>query len=258
MGIGRGTFPQLVELASRFSPDGPSAMLGRQVFNLRGEMKRKGAKATRPYDAALAAHFPGLQAVEMVQENSFAERMFEKLGFPEIESIDISGYEGAARIWDMNQPVPEDWHGRYSFILDGGTLEHVFDLPQAFANVLNMLRPGGRFAGINPFNGYPSHGMYQFSAELVWTYWVHGCGCRMQACRAVDPRGGFVRDLPDPTAEGMRLKLRMGPAALGRLPSRPLLLWYEIEKLEGSAPPAGVQQSDYVTTWSRKTGEAAP
>jgi saccharopine dehydrogenase-like NADP-dependent oxidoreductase len=32
----------------------------------------------------------------------------------------------------------------------------------------------------------------------------------------------------------------------------------EIEKLEGAAPPAAVQQSDYVTTWSRASAEAAP
>jgi hypothetical protein len=258
MGIGRGTFPQLAELASRFSPDGPSAMLGRQVFNLRGEMKRNGARAARPYDRALSVHSPGQSASQMVQDNAFAETMFEALGFAGIESIDISDYEGATHVWDLNQPVPQDWHGRYSFIFDGGTLEHVFNLPQAFANVLNMLRPGGRFVGANPFNGYPSHGMYQFSAELVWTYWVHGCGCRMHACRAIDTRGTYARDLPDPTAEGMRLKLRTGPAVFGRIPPRPLLLWYEIEKLEGAAPPAAVQQSDYVTTWSRASAEAAP
>jgi hypothetical protein len=142
MGIGRGTFPQLVELVSRFSPDGPSAMLGRQVFNLRGEMKRNGARAARPYDRALSAHLPGQSAADLVQDDSFAETMFSALGFAGIETIDISDYEGATHIWDMNQPVPQDWHGRYSFIFDGGTLEHVFNLPQAFANVLNMLRVG--------------------------------------------------------------------------------------------------------------------
>lgn len=251
MGIGPGTFRQLVELASRYAPDGPSAMLGRQVFNLRGAIRRKGPRAAKPYDRALKARFPDLDATDLVQDDAFAERMFETLGFPAMETIDISDYEGATLTWDMNLPVPPEWHDRYAFIYDGGTLEHVFNVPQAFANVLNMLKPGGRFVGANPFNGYPSHGMYQFSAELVWTYWVHGCGCRMQTCRAIDPRGGYMRDLPDPTAEGRRLDLRLGPTFMGHLPARALMLWYEIEKLEGSAPPASVQQSDYVTTWSR-------
>lgn len=255
MGIGRDTFPQLVELSSRFAPEGPSAMLGRQVFNLGGEMRRGGARAARVYDRALARHRPGLSAADMVQADAFAETMFGALGFTGIESIDISDYEGATHVWDMNRPVPQDWHGRYGFIYDGGTLEHVFNIPQAFANVLNMLKAGGRFVGANPFNGFPSHGMYQFSAELVWTYWAHGCGCRMHACRVLGNRGRFARDLPDPTAEGMRLDLRIGPTFLGRLPARKLMLWYEVEKLPGCAPPEAIQQSDYVTTWSARAAE---
>jgi NADH-quinone oxidoreductase subunit H len=254
--------PSSSELVSRFSPDGPSAMLGRQVFNLRGEMKRNGARAARPYDRALSVHSPGQSASQIwCRTTPLPRRCSKRTGLsPGSKAIDISDYEGATHVWDLNQPVPQDWHGRYSFIFDGGTLEHVFNLPQAFANVLNMLRPGGRFVGANPFNGYPSHGMYQFSAELVWTYWVHGCGCRMHACRAIDTRGTYARDLPDPTAEGMRLKLRTGSCGvIGRIPhASALLLWYEIEKLEGAAPPAAVQQSDYVTTWSRASAEAAP
>jgi hypothetical protein len=99
--------------------------------------------------------------------------------------------------------------------------------------------PGGRFVGANPFNGYPSHGMYQFSAELVWTYWVHGCGCRMHACRAIDTRGTYVRDLPDPTAEGMRLKLRTGPAFMGRIPHASAAVVVRGREAGGRGPSCG-------------------
>jgi len=257
MGIGLGAFQQLTELAARFKPDGPSAMLGRQVLNMRGAMKRRGPRAIRPYQKVLSAHFPSLSAEDLLQDDPFAETMFDALGFADIESIDISDYEGATRVWDMNAPVPKDWHGRYSLIFDGGTLEHVFNVPQAFANVFNMLQVGGRFVGANPFNGFLSHGLYQFSAELVWTYWKHGCGCTMHTCRAIDRDGRFVRDLPDPTASGMRLKLRSGPSFLGRFPRDKLILWYEIEKLDGSKLPADIQQSDYVTSWSQASTEAS-
>jgi hypothetical protein len=58
-------------------------------------------------------------------------------------SVDTSNHEGAKFIADMNKPIPPELAGRFSAVIDGGTLEHVFDFPQAALNVAKMLKVGG-------------------------------------------------------------------------------------------------------------------
>jgi SAM-dependent methyltransferase len=248
MGIGPDAFAQLVDLSTRYTGSGRSLMLGRQAFRLGQGNKRK---VTDPslYQAVLDKFGIKVDAAAMKQDDSYAETMFKDLGFGAIESMDYSGYQNATHVWDLNKPVPTDLHGQFDFIFDGGTLEHVFNVPQAFENVFNMLSVGGVFVGLNPYNGFPSHGMYQFAPELIWTYWKHSCGCDVRTCRAMGREGKYLRDLPDPTELGGRINIKIGAAWRGRLPSSQMMLVYEVQKTAQSRLASDVQQSDYVATW---------
>ena len=48
--------------------------------------------------------------------------------------MDASAFEGANFVHDLNNPIPEELHCKYDAVVDGGTLEHVFNVPVAFAN----------------------------------------------------------------------------------------------------------------------------
>ena len=76
----------------------------------------------------------------------YAESFFEALGAKEIVSIDASAYEGATVIHDLNEPIPDELKGRFSAVLDGGTLEHIFNFPAAIRNCMEMV--AGRKASI--------------------------------------------------------------------------------------------------------------
>jgi len=224
-------------------------MLGRQVFRME-HGQWKGVTDPSVYQRILDAKGLNVRAQDLKQDDYFAERMFEGIGFGKVESLDYSDYQGATLVWDLNRPVPEEWHGQFGFIFDGGTLEHVFDVPQAFKNVFNLLNEGGVFAAENPFNGFPSHGMYQFSPELIWTYWKNSCNCDVRVCHALARKGKYVRDLPDPTEIGGRIPIKFGPVWCGRLPYGRVTLWYEVQKKATSHLPQDVLQSDYVSTWT--------
>lgn len=254
MGIGPGPFAELVAFSRAFNPKGRRLMLGRQAFRM-GQGTQKGVTDPAVYQKILDAHGLQVRAEDLKQDDFFAERMFEGIGLGKVEALDYSDYQDAALVWDLNQPVPPEWHGQFGFIYDGGTLEHVFDIPQAFENVFNMLQEGGVFIGANPFNGFPSHGMYQFSPELVWTYWKHACNCEVLKCRALARKGRYTRDLPDPTALGGRIPIKVGAAWRGHLPRGEVILWYEVRKTAESHPPQHVLQSDYVSTWTEDASQ---
>lgn len=95
------------------------------------------------------------------------------LGFGEVRSIDASSYEGADYILDLNCPdLPDCLVGQFDVIIDGGTIEHVFHIPNALRNIFRMLAPGGRVIHQVPSSNHIDHGFYMFSPTLFWEFYA--------------------------------------------------------------------------------------
>lgn len=242
MGVDYVLFERLCELSSRWTPTGRSLGLGRHSFRIEKPFARL-------YERALTKY--GLERKRFIylQEDGYYETLMRKLGFGEIESMDFSGYEGAAILHDLNQRIPDHLEEEFDFIFDGGTLEHVFNVPVALENVFRMLKPGGRFVSANGMNGFNGHGLYQFSPDLVWTYWRRTVNCEVHDCRGITKAPANLEEyhlkFRDPAELGHRLRLR------GRIPpGQRFYLYYEVERRPHSAIAAATLQSDYETKWS--------
>jgi hypothetical protein len=103
-----------------------------------------------------------------VLEGDFAEALFTLLGARQVSSVDASDYEQATHIHDFNQPLPTSLAKRFLVVHDGGTIEHVFNIAQAFKCCMEMVRVGGHFIQVNEANNYMGHGFWQFCPELVY------------------------------------------------------------------------------------------
>lgn len=108
---------------------------------------------------------------------SFAEDLFAALGFSSCESLDASSWEGASIVHDLNTPVPGHLVEAFDLVLDGGTLEHVFNFPSAIKNAMEMTSVGGALLIHACMNNLSGHGFYQFSPELFF--------------RVLSPENGF-------------------------------------------------------------------
>jgi hypothetical protein len=88
-------------------------------------------------------------------------------GATDIVSGDASSYEGADIIQNFNDPlgadVPLDY---YDMVLDGGFLEHIFNVPQAVVNMMLTTRSGGRVVGVACCNNFVGHDFYQFNPVI--------------------------------------------------------------------------------------------
>ncbi len=82
-----------------------------------------------------------------------------------ITAIDFDGTEIARKL-DLNQPI--DIGQRFDIVHNAGTLEHVFDIAQAFRNIHNLTRPGGFMIHHAPFVGWVDHGFYALQPTLFW------------------------------------------------------------------------------------------
>jgi hypothetical protein len=93
-----------------------------------------------------------------------------------VESFDRSDYENATHIVDMNCSIGT--HLRYDTILDGGCLEHIYNVPQAFANLSTLCAEEGQILHVLPANNLCGHGFWQFSPELFFSLYSEPNGYR--------------------------------------------------------------------------------
>lgn len=98
--------------------------------------------------------------------------VFRMLGFDEINVLDVSKYQGADMLYDLNKDdLPVDCVERFDVVIDHGTLEHVFHLPNALNNIFKLLKVGGRVIHTSPSNNYLDHGFYMFQPTLFVDYY---------------------------------------------------------------------------------------
>ena len=174
--------------------------------------------------------------------DKFAERFLNILGAEEIVSFDASPYEHASVVHDFNQPIPDEFKNRFTALLDGGTLEHVFNFPTAIKNCMEMVKVGGHFLSIAPANNYFGHGFYQFSPELFFRIFSIQNGFEIQQVMIFEetPDSPWY-EVADPDVVKERVWL------INSQPSLLLVIAKRIKTVEifGSLP----QQSDYVAIW---------
>jgi hypothetical protein len=102
--------------------------------------------------------------LDKYNNNEYFERFFKDLGFENIDSIDNSTYENANIIHNMNNPI--NITKKYQYIFDGGTIEHIYNIPQVCENIINLLDIGGVYCSVTVNNNFSGHGFYQFSPEF--------------------------------------------------------------------------------------------
>lgn len=64
-------------------------------------------------------------------------------GIKSVDVLDVSSYEGANIIADLNMPLPSNLHGKFDFVYDSSVLDNIFNPAQMIQNVALMLKNGG-------------------------------------------------------------------------------------------------------------------
>jgi hypothetical protein len=107
--------------------------------------------------------YRSLHASKQVSDRS----IFLALGGCRVKALDVSPYEGAEIIHNLNEPIPDSLRERVDFIVDGSTLDNVFDPAMALRNLAAMLKPGGRLLMIDARS--PRDGSYQLCSP-AWYF----------------------------------------------------------------------------------------
>lgn len=156
---------------------GNTLQIGRQGLHYAGAWAdRTGNKAQISNNIFLdhGINFTAEQTV--IGGDGHTEKLFKMLGADNVETMDYSPYENCTIVHDLNKPVDEKYHNSFDYILDAGTIEHIYDVKTVIDNYKIMLKEGGVIAIITPCNNYVGHGFYQFSPEFFRTVFSEQAG----------------------------------------------------------------------------------
>ena len=201
--------------------------------------------ARRSRDPVLGAH-------GFLDDESF----FRRLGFTGVDSLDVSDYEGAGIVHDLNEPVPEELHGRYDVVFDGGTLQHVFHQPRLMANLHALTAPSGRVIhGLVPCHNFVDHGFYTFSPTFFQDFYARN-GWQIETFYLVDFLPVWLRGrlYAEPMIAHRYEPGMLDDLSYGRFGARQTGIFLVATKAEGATGDQVPQQGHYKQVWAGGAG----
>jgi hypothetical protein len=222
-----------------------TAMIGRQNLYISREEMRQ----------VIESFGDAVSEDEIVQicegSDGFSEALLKHLGAMQAHSFDYSAYQKATYVHDMNEPIPDKFKEQYTTVLDGGSLEHVFNFPVAIKNCMEMVKVGGHYLAITPANNFFGHGFYQFSPELYFAVFSEDNGFKIEKMIAFEEKRRPVwYSVKSPREVSGRVTL---------CNSFPVYLLVIAKKVSRRSIFANLpQQSDYTALWSANYGASSP
>ena len=184
-----------------------------------------------------------ISASKELGDEIFADQLLKDyFGATVVDSIDKSDYEGATIIHDMNLPIPDELREKYDTVFESGTLEHIYNMPQALENTSSLCKPGGQIIHILPANNVCGHGFWQVSPELFYSLYSDKNGYRdteVYLARMNPYKHDFYRVLrPE---NGKRIQIYSKDE---------IYAFVRTVRKEGKFSHNDIQQSDYVYLWN--------
>jgi hypothetical protein len=157
--------------------------------------------------------------------------------------MDFSNDEGATIEHDLNNPIGEGLRRQFDLVIDGGTIEHCFDLRRVLSNDMELLRIGGSIVIHTQGNNSMGHGFYQLSPEFCYRAFSPNSGCRIHRLVAHE-EFEYARwyDVPDPASIHSRIELTNSWNAV-------MILAHGVRERDVPLFGGPVLQSDYAATW---------
>ncbi|NQW57508.1 MAG: hypothetical protein HQ456_02255 [Polynucleobacter sp.] len=122
-----------------------------------------------PYITTKQRHHLACLGFAYSDESDFSRQLFiKKLGAKSVSALDVSDYQGAEVIWNLNTPILSCNYSTYDAVIDLGTLEHLSNNSIALTNIFWLLAARGRYYYSCVMNNWVDHGFFQFSPTFFF------------------------------------------------------------------------------------------
>lgn len=176
MGLIPSSCRLLISVHKEVTFRGPVLTLGNQeIYGSHEDLKSFFRQMGCPYSetkciphssAYFISRYPN-RAKDFVHARTF----FGMMGITDYWDMDFSDRDKPQILHDLNTPIPQRYIGKFSLIVDGGTMEHVFDVRQVMWNIVQMCKMSGWVVHLTPASNFMDHGFYSFSPCLFHDFY---------------------------------------------------------------------------------------
>ena len=115
----------------------------------------------------------------------------------ECTAVDIVRSRGTEIVCDLNYPCLPEFEQGFDVVIDGGTLEHCFNIAQGLQNATSWVKRGGVMFHVNPMT-MMNHGFYCLMPTWYHDFYTQN-GWEILDCVALDIRSNEIQQMPRTT-----------------------------------------------------------
>lgn len=176
MGLTPSECRLLIHLHKQIGFRGPVLTLGNQDVwatfpQLQSFFREMGSPV---FETAVIPHTSNLFKLimpEQAKDFVHARTFFGMMGIQDYWDLDKYDRDRPLILHDLNQPVPAEFEQKFNLIVDGGTIEHIFDVRQVMENIVRMCRESGWIIHLSPASNLMDHGFYSFSPSFFYDFY---------------------------------------------------------------------------------------
>ena len=161
MGVYSGLAKHFIENRHSYKFQGDLITLGSQtIFLLPNQLQDMNEIDTSKLQIELKDNLSGIKdEIKYISSESF----FKICGAQNVKSLDISRYQKADFLFNLNDAMlPDQLFLTADYIFDGSTIEHIFNIKNVMNNINNLLKENGFILHLSPLEGLSRDGFYQF------------------------------------------------------------------------------------------------
>jgi len=100
------------------------------------------------------------------KNNKYADSFLKnKFNLSKLVSFDKSNYEECDVVLNFENDF--DYNEKFDIFFDGGSLQHIYNIPKAINNIIKLTKINGKIIHTVTFNNFQGFGLYQISPELL-------------------------------------------------------------------------------------------
>ena len=97
---------------------------------------------------------------------------FKALGADDVLALDVSAYEGADIIHNLDTPIPAELDGKFDLVFNGSVLDNTFDPAMGLKNISRMIATNGRVIHFEHASNAVNDAYLQFGPNWFFDYYV--------------------------------------------------------------------------------------
>jgi hypothetical protein len=179
MGLTAKNLKYILRVRKKYGIKGPILTFGNQdIYSTKEDVMKWIEEIGLPLKVPSTIYYSTSKEVIKINKEALnyihAKTFFEFLDIPQDQYYDIDKFpfDKPVILHDLEKPFDAHYHNFFNFVVDSGTMEHIFDVKSVMNNIVQITKVGGYVLQLIPAQNFLNHGFYQFSPTFFYDFYT--------------------------------------------------------------------------------------